>query len=153
MLAHGRPYQRRGRQTRLTEALVRQQTSRRWESRRGAYNFRVLKRFCLLAVGLAVIAVMRVGAQPPPPTIAIKAARLFDGKSDVSLADAVVLVQGSRITAAGARLAIPAGAQVIDLGDVTILPGFIDAHTHVTDESSNDWNADAAPAFAERSAR
>ena len=33
-------------------------------------------------------------------------------------------------------------AQVVDLGDATILPGFIDAHTHVTDESSNDWNAD-----------
>jgi imidazolonepropionase-like amidohydrolase len=103
----------------------------------------VLKRFSLLAVGLAVIAVMRVGAQQPPPTVAIKAARLFDGKSDVSIGDAVVVVQGSRITAAGARLAIPAGAQVIDLGDATILPGFIDAHTHVTDESSDDWNADA----------
>jgi imidazolonepropionase-like amidohydrolase len=51
-------------------------------------------------------------------------------------------VQGSRITAKGSRLAIPAGAQVVDLGDATILPGFIDAHTHVTDESSDDWNAD-----------
>jgi imidazolonepropionase-like amidohydrolase len=51
-------------------------------------------------------------------------------------------VQGSRITAKGSRLAVPAGAQVIDLGDATLLPGFIDAHTHVTDESSNDWNAD-----------
>ena len=51
-------------------------------------------------------------------------------------------MQGSRITAKGSRLAIPAGAQVVDLGDATILPGFIDAHTHVTDESSDDWNAD-----------
>jgi imidazolonepropionase-like amidohydrolase len=73
---------------------------------------------------------------------AIRAARLFDGTSDATIADAVVLVQGSRITAKGSRLAVPAGAQVIDLGDVTLLPGFIDAHTHVTDESSNDWNAD-----------
>src|SRR6185503_19608771 len=84
-----------------------------------------------------------VRAQPAPVVTAIRAARLFDGKSDNALADAVVLVQGNRITAAGARLAIPAGAQIVDLGDATILPGFIDAHTHVTDESSDDWNADA----------
>jgi len=91
----------------------------------------------------AVTAATLVRAQPAPSEIAIKAARLFDGTSDSTVADAVVLVQGSRITAAGARLQIPTGAQVIDLGDATILPGFIDAHVHVTDESSDDWNADA----------
>jgi imidazolonepropionase-like amidohydrolase len=74
--------------------------------------------------------------------VAIKAARLFTGIDDVSIADAVVIVDGGRIRAAGARLAVPAGAQVIDLGDATILPGFIDAHTHLTDEASEDWNAD-----------
>ena len=87
-----------------------------------------------------------VGAQQTPPApgiIAIRAARLFDGKAEAAVADGVVIVQGSRISAVGSRLAIPPGAQVIDLGDATILPGFIDAHTHVTDESSDDWNADA----------
>src|SRR5262245_33341144 len=90
-----------------------------------------------------VAAAALTSAQAPANVIAIKAARLFDGKSDAVVAEGVVLVQGTRITAAGPRLSIPAGAQVIDLGDATILPGFIDAHTHVTDESSDDWNADA----------
>jgi imidazolonepropionase-like amidohydrolase len=102
----------------------------------------VSKRFLILALGLAAATTTLVRAQPAGTITAIKAARLFDLKSDSATADGVVLVQGSRITAAGARLAIPAGAQVVDLGDATILPGFIDAHTHVTDESSNDWNAD-----------
>jgi len=102
-----------------------------------------VKRILMLACGLAAIAgaTSLVFAQAPAVT-AIRAARLFDGTSDATIADAVVLVQGSRITAKGSRLPVPAGAQVIDLGDVTLLPGFIDAHTHVTDESSNDWNAD-----------
>jgi imidazolonepropionase-like amidohydrolase len=108
----------------------------------------VSKPFCLAAVAAAAaIATTMVGAQQSPApaaqrTIAIKAARLFDGKSDSTTADAVVLVQGGRVTAAGARLAIPAGAQVIDLGDATMMPGFIDAHTHLSDESSDDWAAD-----------
>ena len=102
------------------------------------------RRIFILVLGLAAAAstTALVRGQQAPGITAIKAARLFDGKSDSATADGVVLVQGSRITAAGARLAIPAGAQVVDLGDATILPGFIDAHTHVTDESSNDWNAD-----------
>ena len=51
-------------------------------------------------------------------------------------------MDGNRIPAVGSRLHGPAGAHVIDLGDATLLPGFIDAHTHLTDESSDDWNAD-----------
>ena len=102
------------------------------------------KRILMLACGVAAMAadVALVRAQAPAAIIAIRAARLFDGTSDSTIADAVVLVQGSRITAKGSRLPIPAGAQVVDLGDATILPGFIDAHTHVTDESSDDWSAD-----------
>jgi imidazolonepropionase-like amidohydrolase len=74
-----------------------------------------------------------------PPTIALKAARLFDGKSGALKPNGVVLVRGTKIAAAGSGLAIPAGAEVIDLGDATLSPGFIDAHTHLTGESTDDW--------------
>src|SRR5262245_5927117 len=103
-----------------------------------------MNRSNVMAMLTAIVAAAALtSAQAPANVIAIKAARLFERKSDAAVADGVVLVQANRITAAGARLAVPAGAEVIDLGDATILPGFIDAHTHVTDESSDDWNADA----------
>lgn len=63
--------------------------------------------------------------------IAIRAARVWDGVSEAPIANGVVLVRGDRIEAAGAGLAVPPGARLIDLGDRTILPGLIDAHTHI----------------------
>jgi imidazolonepropionase-like amidohydrolase len=73
-------------------------------------------------------------------TIALKAAHLFDGTSDSVLNNAVVVVAGNRIV--GVNVAIPAGAQVIDLGDATLLPGFIDAHVHLTEESGDNYYLD-----------
>jgi imidazolonepropionase-like amidohydrolase len=64
--------------------------------------------------------------------IALKAARLFDGKSKALVSNGVVIVQGDKIVDAGANLPIPNGAKVIDLGDATLSPGFMDAHTHIT---------------------
>ena len=74
------------------------------------------------------------------PVTALKAARLFDGKSDDLVREGVVLVEGRKIVAAGARLSIPECARVVDLGDATLCPGFIDAHTHLTGEYNDDWN-------------
>jgi imidazolonepropionase-like amidohydrolase len=65
-------------------------------------------------------------------TIALKAARIFDGKSDRIEKGGVVLIEGEEIAAYGPDLRIPAGADRIDLGEVTLCPGFIDAHTHLT---------------------
>jgi imidazolonepropionase-like amidohydrolase len=64
--------------------------------------------------------------------VAVKAARLIDGKGRAPLANAVVLIEGDRITAVGSNLAIPGGTRVIDLGSATLLPGLIDCHTHMS---------------------
>ena len=72
--------------------------------------------------------------------IALKADRLFDGKSKTLLHNGVVLIQGDKIADVGSNLAIPSDAQVIDLGDATIAPGFMDAHTHLTLDYSGDYN-------------
>ncbi len=62
----------------------------------------------------------------------LKAARMFDGKSNSVVSPGVVVVSDGKIVGVGQGAAVPAEAQVIDLGDATLLPGFIDAHTHLT---------------------
>lgn len=69
--------------------------------------------------------------------VAIRAGRLIDGKGGAPVANAVILIEGDRITAVGPGLAIPRDARVIDLGGATVLPGLIDCHTHVTSQPSN----------------
>ena len=63
--------------------------------------------------------------------IVVHAARLLEIDSGRLLAPAEVLVEGERIVAVGTTVVHPAGADVIDLGDVTLLPGLIDAHVHL----------------------
>ena len=78
----------------------------------------------------------------PPQPIVLRAARMFDGTSDSVTTPGLVVVTGNRITAAGANVAIPANAKVIDLGDATLLPGFIDSHTHLASEMGSNYIAD-----------
>ena len=97
---------------------------------------------------LTLLFALPASAQTPPPApktevLALKAARLFDGTREATVANGVVIVEGGKVKAAGPGLAIPAGARVIDLGDATLLPGFIDAHVHITGESSDNWYKDA----------
>ena len=92
-----------------------------------------------LALCAAALATAVSGAEPPARTTVLKAARLFDGRGDSMIRNAVIVVADGKIQSVGSGLAAPAGADVIDLGDVTLLPGFIDAHTHLSGESTDNW--------------
>src|SRR5690348_12844913 len=82
----------------------------------------------LLVLVLCLVPVL-LQAQAPP--IVLRAARLLDIEAGKIISPGEILVQGDRITAVGVNVAHPAGAQTIDLGDVTLMPGLIDAHIHL----------------------
>jgi imidazolonepropionase-like amidohydrolase len=77
--------------------------------------------------------ILEAQSAPPQPqhAIVLHAARLLDVKNGRMVKPGEVLVQGERIVEAGAAVTHPAGAEVIDLGDRTLLPGLIDAHVHL----------------------
>ncbi|MEO6525506.1 MAG: amidohydrolase family protein [Gemmatimonadaceae bacterium] len=77
-------------------------------------------------------------------TTALKAARLIDGSGGVVVRNGVVVVTGDKIVAVGAQadVAIPANARTIELGDATLLPGFVDAHVHLIGRQHSDLKSD-----------
>jgi imidazolonepropionase-like amidohydrolase len=87
---------------------------------------------------------------PEPPigkgVVVLKAARLIDGTGAAPITNAIVVVTDNMITAVGAagQVRVPANARVIDLGDVTLMPGFIDAHTHLIGRVLGDPAGDMA---------
>src|SRR6476659_2475124 len=101
--------------------------------------------FSVVVASLTIAAANRLPAQT---TTVIRAARMITIASPAVVRDAVIVVTGDKIVAAGtvSGVSIPAGAKVIDLGDVTLLPGFIDAHTHIAGRTLGDPKADDASA-------
>jgi imidazolonepropionase-like amidohydrolase len=83
-------------------------------------------------------------SMPKQRPIVLRAARYFDGKSDriVDGGVSVLVVDGLLAEVARGSVKAPPDAETIDLGDVTLLPGFIDAHTHVTFEASDNFYRD-----------
>ncbi len=92
---------------------------------------RPLRPLAIVAL-LALTAVNGAAQEKAPRKLAVKAARLIDGTGAAPITNAVVLIEGDRITAVGSGLAIPKGTEIVDLGSATLMPGFIDCHTHVT---------------------
>ena len=98
--------------------------------------------YILAALCVSVLCVAGALGQAPKPaskTYVLKAARMFDGKSNGLSKPGLVVVADGKITGVGIGAAIPAGAVAIDFGDATLLPGFIDAHTHLTMMYSEDY--------------
>ena len=88
------------------------------------------------AIGLALLALGLSGpclGADGQKTVAIHAGQLFDGKSDRLSSNQVIVIQGDRIAEVGpaASIKIPAGAEEIDLGTGTVLPGLIEGHNHM----------------------
>src|SRR6266702_4801006 len=86
-----------------------------------------------LLVGLAIaIASIVVSAQSPPPRpIVLHAARMLDVAGGTIVSPGEVLIEGERIIAVGSRIDRPVNAEIVDLGDRTLMPGLIDAHVHL----------------------
>jgi len=120
-------------------------------------NYKIIRAISLTALLIPIIVAssFRIVAQntaivPDPPigkgVVVLKAARLIDGTGKPAIQNGVVVVTDNMITAVGtsSQVQIPAGAKIIDLGDVTLLPGFVDAHTHVIGRILGDPNGNAA---------
>ena len=103
-----------------------------------------------LSVALAAPAIALAQAPTNPVkgtgTVVLKAARVIDGTGAAPIQNGVVVVTDDRIVAVGAAgaVSIPAGARTVDLGNATLLPGFIDAHTHVIGRTLGDPAGDDA---------
>jgi imidazolonepropionase-like amidohydrolase len=93
-----------------------------------------------LSLAILALALCAMPVRATEQLMALKAERLFDGKSKTLLHNGVVLIEGDKIADVGSNLAIPSGAQVIDLGDATLAPGFMDAHSHLALDYSGDYN-------------
>jgi len=98
-------------------------------------------RFAAVTVALVGVCATVMG-QPAPAArrVAVRAAHFVDPVSGQRTDDVVVLVDGDRIAQVGSRLAIPNGTEVIDLGRATILPGLIDVHTHLSNQSGEYYS-------------
>src|SRR3982751_3585216 len=114
------------------------------------HSFAAVAMLLLLAATAVSVSAQTASIRPEAPIgkgiVVIKAARLIDGTGKTERTNAVLVVTDDRVTAVGqaGQVKVPSGAKVIDLGDATLLPGFIDAHTHVIGRILGDPEGPAA---------
>ncbi len=107
-------------------------------------NIQILPLLTLILLVFTPVVSQTPRITPEPPigkgVVVLKAARLIDGTGAPAITNAVVVIEDNRITAAGraGSVNIPANAKVIDLGDATLLPGFMDMHTHLIGRTLGD---------------
>ncbi|WP_375745068.1 amidohydrolase family protein [Corallococcus interemptor] len=100
-----------------------------------------------LLFGSLLWSLSSASAAEPARVQVLKAARLFDAKAGKVVTPGVVVVSEGRVVGVGPKAPVPEGASVVDLGDATLLPGFMDAHTHLTVEPGPDWRKDLIDSF------
>ncbi len=88
-----------------------------------------LSLLALIAVGASVAA--QAPVQAPPAVTAIRAGRLIDPDAGRVLTNQIILIEGTRIREIGPNVTVPAGATAIDLSQLTVMPGLVDAHNHL----------------------
>ena len=121
------------------------------------FKERSVRHHTLFLLGMMLIICLSISALPQTPAglirpeapvgkgvVVLRAARLIDGTGAAAIDKAVIIVDDNKITSVGPAGAVnlPANAKVIDLGDVTLLPGFIDAHTHLIGRVLGDPEGD-----------
>jgi imidazolonepropionase-like amidohydrolase len=114
-------------------------------SQRGHHRFprpRPYLRILLGVHGTLLLSMCTPAETDAPTDIVLRAVRAFDGRGE-AISPAIVHIRGSDIVAVGAAVDAPRDAETIELGDVTLLPGLIDAHVHITNSFSNEPDRDA----------
>ena len=92
-------------------------------------------------VATLVVVVLASPGGATAQTTVVRADRMLDVVSGRVVSSAVVVIEGDRISSVGGN--VPNGADVIDLGDVTLVPGLTDLHTHLTRDIEGDWTNQA----------
>ncbi len=95
----------------------------------------MLKQACLWTFCAGLLSPICPAQQSSPavPVSLIRAGKFIDVEAGRTLTNQLILVRGTRIEAVGAQLTIPEGAAVVDLSNMTVLPGLVDCHTHLAD--------------------
>ncbi len=96
----------------------------------------------VLMLSFAFLAAAGILTAQGRQAVVLKAAHLFDSVSGQISEKGMVLVEGGKIAAVGQDIRVPPDAQVVDLGNATLLPGFIDCHVHMDGQMSDEWYKD-----------